>query len=73
MRHDKLANIAQGISGITQVIQDDLSRAGCEGGAPLDQYRLGCLMSAIEELSSQANEMSDEMAEEKEREWEAMS
>lgn len=66
MRHERLANIAHGISGISQVIQEDLKRKGCEGGNPfLNDYRLGCLMSALEELATQADIMAEEMADER--------
>ncbi|PRY70993.1 hypothetical protein [Halomonas ventosae] len=67
MRHEKLSNIAQGISGITKIIQEDLRRDADANAQPfINQYHLGCLMSAIEELASQADEMAEEMAEEKE-------
>ncbi|WP_445158539.1 hypothetical protein [Halomonas sp. E14] len=69
MRHVSLANIASGVQGIAQLVQEDLSRAACEDGKPyLNQYRLGCLMSALEELASRADEMAEAMADE----WEAM-
>ncbi|MCE9681950.1 hypothetical protein [Halomonas alkalisoli] len=67
MRHERLANIASGVNGIAQLVQEDLKRQADANGQPfLNQYRLGCLMSALEELATQADIMSEEMADDRE-------
>ncbi|AJY50636.1 hypothetical protein [Halomonas sp. KO116] len=50
---DKLEDLLGNISGLTDIIQQDLSRKGCEGETvTLNDNHMGHLLSAIDELAN---------------------
>jgi len=50
---DKLEDLLGNISGLTDIIQQDLCRKGsADETAALNDHHIGCLLSAIDELAN---------------------
>lgn len=57
---DDLSNILDAVGAISALVQDDLTRRGCEGDQPfLNDTLHGGLMSALQQLSSRGAEALD--------------
>lgn len=49
---DKLEDLLGTVSGLAGIMQKDLCRRGSEEGPALNEHDIGCLLSAIDELTT---------------------